>query len=91
MEDLYIAVYDTINNKVGYNRKRGGANGRPSEATRKLHSKFSQEEIEQAVALYNGGMSASAVEKQTGMSYGSVIRSVKKLGFKIELHTKVNF
>ena len=38
MEDLYIAVYDTINNKVGYNRKRGGANGRPSEATRKLHS-----------------------------------------------------
>ena len=34
------------------------------------------------MALYNGGMSASAVEKQTGMSYGSVIRSVKKLGFK---------
>lgn len=48
----------------------------------KFESKFSQEEIEQAVALYNGGMSASAVEKQTGMSYGSVIRSVKKLGFK---------
>jgi group I intron endonuclease len=38
MEDLYIAGYGTMNTKVGYNRKRGGANGKPSEATRKLHS-----------------------------------------------------
>lgn len=48
----------------------------------KFQSKFSQDETNQAVSLYNSGLSASAVQKQTGMSYGSVIRFVQKLGFK---------
>ncbi len=45
MEDLYIAVHDSINNKIGYNRKRGGANGKPSEATRALHSRVRKGKI----------------------------------------------
>jgi hypothetical protein len=48
----------------------------------KFTSKFSEEEIDRAVALYNSPMSASSVQKLTGMSYGSVIRFVKKRGFK---------
>jgi group I intron endonuclease len=38
MEDLYIAVYNTINPNVGYNRKRGGAFGKQSEETKRLAS-----------------------------------------------------
>lgn len=38
MEDLYIAIYGTMNSSIGYNRKRGGANGKQSLATRLLSS-----------------------------------------------------
>jgi len=38
MEDLYILLYDTMNSRIGYNRKRGGANGKQSKETRKLAS-----------------------------------------------------
>jgi group I intron endonuclease len=34
MEDLYIAAYDSMNKSKGYNLKRGGANGKPSEEVR---------------------------------------------------------
>jgi hypothetical protein len=34
MEDLYIAAFDTMNKKVGYNLKRGGANGKLSKEVR---------------------------------------------------------
>ena len=35
MEDLYIALYDTLNSEVGYNCRRGGANGKFSEESKK--------------------------------------------------------
>lgn len=31
LEDLYICIYDTINPAKGYNKRRGGGNGKPSE------------------------------------------------------------
>ena len=35
LEDMYICIYNTINPKYGYNKKRGGANPIPNEETRK--------------------------------------------------------
>lgn len=34
LEDMYIKIYDTINQKFGYNKKFGGANGRLTEETK---------------------------------------------------------
>jgi hypothetical protein len=49
----------------------------------KFTKKFSDEEIDRAVTLYNSGMSASEVHKTTGMGHGSVVRFVQKRGFKL--------
>lgn len=31
LEDLYICIYDTLNPNKGYNKRRGGSSGKPSE------------------------------------------------------------
>lgn len=38
LEDLYICMYDTINYKKGYNKRRGGNNGKMSEESKKKNS-----------------------------------------------------
>ena len=38
LEDLYICMYETINPKYGYNKKRGGSNPIPNEETRRKMS-----------------------------------------------------
>jgi group I intron endonuclease len=39
LEDMYIKIYNTIDPKYGYNNKTGGANGKPTDETRKKLSK----------------------------------------------------
>lgn len=38
LEDLYICVYNTLNSKYGYNKKRGGSSGKHSEETKQKQS-----------------------------------------------------
>lgn len=38
LEDLYICVYNTMNPKFGYNKKRGGSHGKHSEESKRLMS-----------------------------------------------------
>lgn len=38
LEDMYICIYNTLDPKYGYNKKRGGAKGKQSEETRKKNS-----------------------------------------------------
>lgn len=38
LEDLYICIYDTLNEKYGYNKKRGGSYGKHTEESKQIMS-----------------------------------------------------
>ena len=39
LEDMYICLYDTLNPKFGYNKRRGGSHGKHTEETKRKISK----------------------------------------------------
>lgn len=65
LEDYYIVEFNTLNPKYGYNKKRGGANGKPSDHTKRLLSEISRtplgEYIERANKTHNNKYDYSEV------------------------------
>lgn len=53
LEDMYICLYNTIDSQYGYNKKRGGANGKPSNETRqKLSEKLKGTQVGELNNMY---------------------------------------
>lgn len=63
LEDLYICMYETMNPKHGYNKRRGGDNRKASEETKEKLSKVAKERVGDKNPFFGKHHTQEAIDK----------------------------
>lgn len=87
LEDMYICLYDTINSKYGYNKRRGGACGKATQEAREKNREAQKKLYEQGYTNPRPGAHMSQQQKQQmsktrkekGVAKGSKNPKAKKI------------